>query len=279
MMHQSLVSFLIPLLMLNKKALLFFLFLISVIALWVLYNVLSLPLKSEDSIDLSDSNYYIAHAGGGIDGYTYTNSKEALLQSLNKGYKYIELDFCLTSDKHLVCAHGASVFNRITNGEHEVIDVMPDLNSFKMRSIYGMYTPLTAQEVLEIMKDRPFILLVDCMSDPVIIDKCFSGVKDAVMIETSSISNYIGLRKKGYAALYSMGNMSVKNIVGYIICRIFSGRPIEYSTVSVNSSFKNIRLFRRLFGTKFFAFTCNSVSFMKEHVEGDIDKVYTDTLY
>jgi len=266
--------------MLNKKALLLiFVFLVSIGVLWILYGVLSLPLKVEGRVDLSDSSYYIAHAGGGIDGHTYTNSKEALLQSLDKGYKFIELDFCLTSDDQLVCAHGPSVYNRMTNVVYGQLDVMPDLNSFKMRSIYGMYTPLTAQEVLEIMKDRPFILLVDCMSDPVIIEKYFYEVKDAVMIETSSITNYLGLRKKGYATLYSMGNMSIKNIVGYIICRIFSGRPIEYSTVSVNSSFKNIRLFRRLFDTKFFAFTCNSVSFMKEHVDGDIDKVYTDTLY
>ena len=36
------------------------------------YYLLSLPFKSYD-VNLSDNNYYIAHGGGGIDGYTYTN--------------------------------------------------------------------------------------------------------------------------------------------------------------------------------------------------------------
>ena len=51
------------------------------------------------------STKLIAHAGGAIDGHVYTNSKEAVLNSINNGSKYIELDFSLTSDSELVCVH------------------------------------------------------------------------------------------------------------------------------------------------------------------------------
>lgn len=47
----------------------------------------------------------VAHAGGGIEGATYTNSYEALNQSYEHGFRYFELDFVHTSDGHLVCLH------------------------------------------------------------------------------------------------------------------------------------------------------------------------------
>ena len=122
--------------------------------LFLAYCILSLPLKAETDIDLSDNKYYIAHAGGGINGHVYTNCKEALIQSLERGYQFIELDFCLTSDRHLVCAHGASVFNEKTNGNRDSLNIMPDLSTFKRRKIHDEYTPITANDVLKIIPSR-----------------------------------------------------------------------------------------------------------------------------
>ena len=47
----------------------------------------------------------IYHAGGGIDGLTYSNSREALEHTLNQGNRFVEVDFLFTSDGQLVCAH------------------------------------------------------------------------------------------------------------------------------------------------------------------------------
>ncbi|MEL6444474.1 MAG: glycerophosphodiester phosphodiesterase family protein [Bacteroidota bacterium] len=47
----------------------------------------------------------VAHAGGGLDGQTYTNSMEALDQSAARGFVYIELDLLFTTDGELVCLH------------------------------------------------------------------------------------------------------------------------------------------------------------------------------
>eukprot|EP00978_Attheya_sp_CCMP212_P002691 scaffold5504_cov47-Attheya_sp.AAC.1 len=47
----------------------------------------------------------IAHAGGGINGTTYTNSYQALNVNMEKGFLYFELDFIFTSDDKLVCLH------------------------------------------------------------------------------------------------------------------------------------------------------------------------------
>ena len=50
-------------------------------------------------------NALIAHGGGAINGEIYTNSKEAVLQSLEAGYKYIEVDLFQLKDGTIVCAH------------------------------------------------------------------------------------------------------------------------------------------------------------------------------
>jgi hypothetical protein len=46
----------------------------------------------------------VAHAGGGYDGRTYTNSIEALNYNKDK-YTLFEIDFAWTSDEELVCLH------------------------------------------------------------------------------------------------------------------------------------------------------------------------------
>ena len=47
----------------------------------------------------------VAHAGGAIYGYRLTDSIEALNNSYENGFRYFELDFAFTSDRHLVCIH------------------------------------------------------------------------------------------------------------------------------------------------------------------------------
>ena len=60
----------------------------------------------------------IAHAGGVIDSCTYTNSREAMLHSLAKGYRFIEFDLLFTSDSVLVAAHSWEKFNSMTGFGH-----------------------------------------------------------------------------------------------------------------------------------------------------------------
>ncbi|KNF08275.1 glycerophosphoryl diester phosphodiesterase [Gottschalkia purinilytica] len=47
----------------------------------------------------------VAHAGGAIYGFQYTNSMEALNESYKNGFRFIELDFDLTTDGYPVLIH------------------------------------------------------------------------------------------------------------------------------------------------------------------------------
>ena len=57
-----------------------------------LITAINFNINSRENINL------IAHAGGEIDGFIYTNSLEAIKQSINLGYNFIEIDLHLTSD-------------------------------------------------------------------------------------------------------------------------------------------------------------------------------------
>ena len=70
----------------------------------------NIKLTSEDIREFTGlkSNFRtlrVAHAGGGIDGRTYTNSLEALDSNVRNGFSYFELDFSFTKDRQLVCIH------------------------------------------------------------------------------------------------------------------------------------------------------------------------------
>lgn len=94
----------------------------------------------------------VAHALGGIDGKTYTNSKEALLYNYGLGHRAFEVDFSITTDEKLVCLHdwrfGAAMQGR--DGEGQALTKA----EFESSPIYGKYTPISVEEVLLFMAEH-----------------------------------------------------------------------------------------------------------------------------
>lgn len=76
----------------------------------------------------------IAHALGSIDGNVYTNSREAMISSIAKGYKYLEVDIDSTSDGIYIATHDWGHFNTITN-HSELKDKKVTFDEFKKRKI------------------------------------------------------------------------------------------------------------------------------------------------
>ncbi len=93
----------------------------------------------------------IYHAGGGIDGLSYTNSKEALELTLNQKNYMIELDFLFTTDGHLICGHEWTDLYSI-----EALS----LAEVQELGFYRKYTPLKGEDVISYMRDYPQMYLV-----------------------------------------------------------------------------------------------------------------------
>lgn len=93
-----------------------------------------------------NQNNVITHATGGINGSTYTNSKESLENSLNNGAKVIEIDYNFTSDGHLVCYHMPK--------DVHILKQSFTLDDFLNTKVQGQYTPLTFQDTLRYLEEH-----------------------------------------------------------------------------------------------------------------------------
>ena len=72
----------------------------------------------------------MAHAGGGINGATYTNSIAAMNLNYSKGFRYFEIDFNTTSDANIVCVHDWKSFRKL--GKKDDSDIPLSFAEFKL---------------------------------------------------------------------------------------------------------------------------------------------------
>lgn len=216
----------------------------------------------------------IAHALGSIDGYTYTNCREAMMNSIEKGYKFIEVDIDSTSDGVFIASHDWGKFNRITN-HSELNDSNTTYEDFSKRKIHSKYTPITIQEVVDTMMNHPDIAIVtDKISNPVIIEKLFSSMKERTYVECFSENDYFELKDKGYHAMLSSYYMD--NFINSILANMIRGRGvIDFVATSNYLNFKELRKLRCTMPIEISMFTINTDEFLDEHLE-DMDLFYSD---
>lgn len=105
----------------------------------------------------------IAH-GGGIGPYTYANSVEALQDSLQKGFLFVELDLLETSDGHLVAAHDWKDLR--SRAGSPATDEPLSLDQVLKIKREGRCNPLTAPEICAMLRENAnWILVTDKISN------------------------------------------------------------------------------------------------------------------
>jgi len=125
-------------------------------------------------------NRFIAHAGGKIEGYTYTNSLEALNLSYKIGFRLFELDIIKTADSVYVAAHEWEHWQEMTGYKGEI---PPNRATFKQQQILEKYTPLDIDDINDWFKDHPdAILVTDKINSPSDFSKLFID-KNRLMME------------------------------------------------------------------------------------------------
>jgi len=108
----------------------------------------------------------IAHALGDIDDKIYTNSLEALIESIEEGYKLVEADILLTNDHQLVLRHDWQIERFIKFNQPFIDDgsgiYIPSLDEFANNKIYDKYTPMTFNDLLKFMQEyKDFYVVTD----------------------------------------------------------------------------------------------------------------------
>lgn len=101
---------------------------------------------------------YVAHALGGIEDQSYTNSKEALENSYNKGFRIFEVDLKLTSDNKLVCVKDWK--NLFYENKANEENVAIDYNKFMASKIQNKYTTMSFKDLADFIKNHEDIYVM-----------------------------------------------------------------------------------------------------------------------
>ena len=103
--------------------------------------------KEEIAVNTPEFNWenynIITHALGGLDGYTYLNSRESFINHYDKGCRFFEVDLSQTSDGVWVCRHNWKEPMGQWEGDKKKVP------------IYGKYTPMSFEDLLKLLDEYP----------------------------------------------------------------------------------------------------------------------------
>ncbi len=220
-----------------------------------------------------DKGILIAHAGGAIDNFTYTNSNEALIQAKEKNYNYIELDMIITEDKRILAGHDWEHFAKIS-GTHS--HTLSEILEYK---IHNKYTILYDETIFDYFENNTQITLVtDKIKDFDLINKYLPfQAKEQLIVEVFSLDDYkLALSKDiKYPALCIWNAKSL--IYHYnLLCR----GGVSMITCPVSLIDTHAVLLQKLHnrGVNIFAFTSNDIPFINHHLGTTVTGFYTDTI-
>lgn len=244
--------------------------------------ILLFTLSACSNIGRKGEYEFIAHAAGAIDGKTYTNSLEALNNAVEKGYRYIELDFIFTADSVLVAAHSWEKFNEITGCSH-LGDTAPALADFLSRRIYSTYTPITAADAQRFFLAHDSLFLVaDKISDAKVLNRYFSLIKNRTVVEAFSYTDYQQLLDEGYfRVLYSCmaSDVTYSFIKHLVLNKLFPGKKIEWVALHTSVYEKlSFKIVDALSDYKAALFTVNDTTDIPVDFKQRVYMIYTDSI-
>lgn len=218
----------------------------------------------------------VAHAGGAIYGYRYTNSLEAFDNAYAGGYKYIEADLSLTEDGVPVLIHDweamaeRMVFSpgRLTHSQ------------FMQAQTFAGLTLMDGQALLRWMGEhRECMIITDCKDDNAeIISALFDAapeLKDRFIVQIYSTGEYDEIKALGarniILTLYRQQEIDPDGIAEFA-----AEHPLWALTVGIGRlDGQMLECFEQA-GITVYAHSVNDVSqFEKWHAAG-LDGIYTD---
>ena len=151
---------------------------------------------------------FVVHGGGSLDGfdlygqpmtYTCSNSAEGLAQCAAAEVPFVEIDFSITSDGHLVCLHD---WYHMYAPEIET-DVALSYADFMQCHIYRNFTPIAIEEVAEFLRANEYAHVVtDIKADNIegltaIAETC-PDLKNRFIVQIYAADEYDKVRDLGF---------------------------------------------------------------------------------
>lgn len=166
-------------------------------------------------------NKYIAHACGGINNITYSNSLEAIEQSYNLGYHFIEVDISQTNDGKFVLLHDWYKTRYQLFGKRGVVS---ERSFFKDKMVNNL-TQMNLDMLLKWLQEHKNIFIIsDTKNIAVIkilayINKVYPDIKQRIIPQIYFFHEYKQVIDLGYDniifALYKLKNTE-EEIIDFI---------------------------------------------------------------
>ena len=217
------------------------------------------------------SSNFIAHAGGGINNYIYSNSIEAIELSILNNFKMIEIDLLVTSDGYYVGGHydWSSFKMKLSHQNND--DEALSLKEVKNSLVYNKYKPITINQINEIFsKNEDLFLVTDKDNNFDKINSDFKFDKDRIIVEIFGRDNYFFAIDKGIKnPLFN----STSSDYDFIL-----DNNIKLISVHHEELIRNKNKFKKLRdrGVIIFTYSSNEKSFINNNLGKQFDVLYTD---
>ncbi len=224
----------------------------------------------------------IAHAGGGINGKTYTNSYEALDYNHGRGFLFFELDFVFTHDKKIICLHDwGKNFKSIFGVYAQRRFTLQEFKDFQ--ELIPCYKNCTLDGLAEWMKKNPSTYIITDIKEHNIqaleaILKTLPNAKQRVIPQIYNPHNFTKVKDMGYEqviwTLYRFGgnNDSVLKWVDTFRGKFAVTMPKERAKSDLPQKLKQRNI-------PSYVHTINTVEEAKFYMDKcEVTNVYTDFL-
>ena len=149
----------------------------------------------------ADSLLRVAHAGGGLNGKTCTNSIAAMDYNYRQGFRLFEIDFIWTSDGQLVCGNDWKV--SVQNNHGFSYDNAPSFEQFKQDFLGRNSAPCTLKELHTWLLDNPHAFLVtdikvNNFNGLAVLKTALGALSNQIIPQIYEPGEYWSTRKLGY---------------------------------------------------------------------------------
>ena len=159
----------------------------------------------------------IAHAGGEVEGFIYTNSLEALNSNYSHGMRYFELDLKETSDGVYVGVHDWGEWKSITEYKGAI---PPTHKEFIKTKIHKKFTPLDINKINSwFNKNKNTFLVTDKVNEPNKFLNSLKISKDRVIMELFTWQAIIQAKNIGinvmasWEVFFGMSDLEIFNLI------------------------------------------------------------------
>lgn len=238
---------------------------------------------------------YIMHAGGSIDGYSYTNSYDALNANYKTGNRIFEIDLNYTSDKHLVLVHGweEKDYNNKLSLPYNKNNAVMDYQTFKKTLIRKKYQTMSIEDLITFMKKHPysyFILNLKEGSNVKISKDGLTKIVKAANYDRDILNRFViwGYNKKVVETAKSIYNFDLitlsynnaknSNKVNASIIKYCKENNISSLVYSTDSFNPNMAKLAKKNGIYSFVFTTDKKSYADELIKKGATMVMSNKL-